>query len=137
MTDSEYIEGTLSPDRLAFKPVPKPSLADVQAIPLNSHVVVISWPGEQPEIIGTLFDEVAKEEFSAMFEADPNVRAGDVFMFYTAPIPMEDDLVRHVLNLDADTDLSALDRARPVYSEQDVVEMIRVAARLAASPTPF
>lgn len=137
MTESPYLEGTLSPEHLAFKPVPKPSLADMQAIPDNAHVVIISWPDTPPEIIGVLFDPTTRQEFQAMFDGDENARAGDVFMFYVAPIQEEDALVRHVMDLPKDKELSALDSAIPVYSEQDVVEMIRVAARLAASPTPF
>jgi hypothetical protein len=130
MTDTEQID----PSRLVFTAIPKPSLADVEAIPEDSQVIVISWEGQAPEIVGVVFDQIGKHEFTEMFNGQRDVRAGDVFLFYVKPSREENDIVRRAMDLAPDADLALLDTDRPVYSEQDVSEMIRVALRLHATP---
>lgn len=133
LTMTDFTPEIIDPNRLVFQPVPRPSLADVRAIPDNSHAVVVSWPAEPPEIIGYVFDETAKESFIEMYGGDEGSRAGDVFIFYVNPARDEDDIVRRVLGLDSDASLADLDRA-PAYSAKDVDEMVRVALRLHATP---
>jgi hypothetical protein len=126
---------TLDPSRLVFSPVPTPSYNDVAAIPLDAHVVLITWPDSPPDIAGMVWDQEQRDELLALFNSDkPDAPAGDVFMFYVSKRADEDAIIRRAMDLTENQDLNFLDSARPVYSEQDVVEMIRTAVRLHGTP---
>lgn len=135
MTDP-HIVGTLPASSLVYRPLPRPSLAEVQSIPENSHVIYISWPNEPPEIVGALWNNPTRDEFTSMYSMtaheDPSeVRAADVFMFYVPPFEGEDALIRRVMGLADDVDPGMLSDERSDYSSSDVAEIVRAAIRLA------
>ncbi len=128
-------ESTIPASRFAFKGMIAPTKAEMEAIPHGSHVLLVTWPDEPPTIAGIIWDESGRESYLGLIEKwDSDSIAADVAIFHIAPTSEEDDIVRRAMDLPADSVLSELDRGRPVYSEQDVADMIATALRLQATP---
>ena len=95
----------------------------------------MTWPDVPPTIAGLIWDEAGRGSYLDLIEHwDSDAVASDLAIFHVNPTTDEDAIVRRAMDLLDDAVLDEVDNHRPIYSEQDVVDMIRTALRLQATP---
>lgn len=126
---------TVDRSRFAFKGLIAPNVGEIRAVPDNAHVLFITWPERPPTIAGIIWDEAGREDYLKAIEGqDDNVGIADVALFYIEGRTDEDSIIRQAMDLPENLDLGSVNSDRPVYSEGDVVDMIRTALRLYSTP---
>lgn len=135
MVEYQYPESTIPSSRFAFNGNISPTKAEFAALPIGAQVLLISWPDQPPVIAGMMWDEEARENYlSLMKDWDDDSLAADVALFWLDKSDDEDDITRRAMGKREGTVLEDLDSGIPVYTEQDVVEMVRTALRLQSKP---
>lgn len=128
-------ESTVPASTFPFVGLSMPTRAEMEAIPLGSSVILISWPDAPPTIAGVVWDKDTSESYLNLVQHwEPDATASDVFMFYLNKAHEEDDIIRRVMNLADEVDINSLNEGPSEYSLSDVRDMIRASLALHSSP---